>query len=97
MSKSVAKPIAVDILVVVTINGRLMPTHKSHLYAEPLSSEVLALIEGLQPWLLEAKFIEYVQGRAENPRRHGFYDGSDSFEKLAPIANKLQLDLQVCA
>ena len=70
-------------------------SHKPHLHAESLSPEVLATIKRLQSWLLEANFTDYVQGRAESPRRHGLYVGSDRFEKLAPIAEELELDVQV--
>ena len=72
-----------------------MSTHKPHLYAEPLSLEVVVIIEMLQLWLGEAKFEEVVQGYAKSPRRHGVCVSDNMFEKLGPLLDEMKLKIQI--
>ena len=72
-----------------------MPTHKPHLHADPLTPEVIAIIEQLQSWLLEAEYEEFVQGFVGRERRHGVCVSIDRFEKLVPITDTMKLDVQV--
>jgi hypothetical protein len=72
-----------------------MSTHKPHLYVEPLSSEVISVIQGLQAWLTEAKFNVFSIALGNVSRQHAYCISDDRYEKADLVTENLGVDIQV--
>lgn len=72
-----------------------MSTHKQHLHTEPLSPEVITVIQGLQAWLREAKFEVFSVGLGKAWIQHLVCTSVDRYEKWDSIAEKLSVDIEV--
>lgn len=72
-----------------------MSTHKAHLYAEPLSPEVITVIEGLQAWLMEAKFNPFAMSLGDISCQYEVCESDDRRDKWDLIADAMGVDIEV--
>jgi hypothetical protein len=73
-----------------------MSTHdRLHLDTEPIRSEVLLTIQGLQKWLEEGFFRLFTIGLDDFLLQHLICDTADRFEKFDLIADQLGPDYKV--